>query len=85
MRVLAEADGDVFWPNPEPLGHVDYILRLHGAVTEARLRRQGKDVHRSGGSLLRREPDLFLEWVREPGVCVIWNWLAVRKRGKANP
>ena len=26
MKVLAEADGDVFLPNPEPLGTVQYIL-----------------------------------------------------------
>jgi len=26
MRALAEADGDVFWPNPEPLGPVDYVF-----------------------------------------------------------
>jgi hypothetical protein len=26
MKALAEADGEVFWPNPEPLGRVDYIF-----------------------------------------------------------
>jgi hypothetical protein len=26
MKALAEADGDVFWPNPEPLCRVDYIF-----------------------------------------------------------
>src|SRR6516164_6078221 len=26
MKLLAEADGDVFLPNPEPLGTVQYIL-----------------------------------------------------------
>ena len=26
MKALAEGDGDVFWPNPEPLGRVDYIF-----------------------------------------------------------
>jgi hypothetical protein len=26
MKVLAEADGDVFLPNPEPLGPVEYVF-----------------------------------------------------------
>ena len=26
MKVLAEADGDLYVPNPEPLGPVDYFL-----------------------------------------------------------
>jgi len=26
MKALAEADGEVFWPNPEPLGRVDFIF-----------------------------------------------------------
>jgi hypothetical protein len=26
MRALAEADGDVFLPNPEPLGPAHYVL-----------------------------------------------------------
>jgi hypothetical protein len=41
MKALAEDDGDVFLPNPEPLGTVQYVLIcMELAVPENLVRRE---------------------------------------------